>query len=329
MSNVPDIYSERGALAIHKGLERVADYAQSAWSENTIRAYKGAWDRFVRWCEDNDLESQPAHHRAVMVYLVGLADAGLSVSTVQVALAAINHAHKLGNAMEPGAHAEVKLTMRGIRRRAPRENRARPLLADQIKSIIRELGNSVRDKRDRALLTVGFAGAFRRSEIVELNWDDIEFDEERGAVIYLRQSKTDQEGHGRIVTLAYGARRSTCPVRNLKAWQTLCEDSGIVGGPVWLSIYGRTPNLRIREGARMHAEAVHRLVKRGVGLIDGESKGYSAHSLRAGFVTEAFRRGKPLEVIMRQTGHKSSDTTRRYIREEEAWRDNPSEDVGL
>jgi integrase len=175
--------------------------------------------------------------------------------------------------------------------------------------------------RDRALLLTGFAGAFRRSELVGLDRADLEFNA-RGLVITLRRSKTDQEGHGRKVALPYGSTFETCPVRSMQAW---LEESGITDGPLFRKI-NRHGQLHL---ARLCGSAVALTVKRSVRAAGLDPSKYSGHSLRSGFATAAAIAGASERAIMNQTGHQSSKMVRRYIRDGNLFRDNAAAKLGL
>ena len=175
--------------------------------------------------------------------------------------------------------------------------------------------------RDRALLLVGFAGAFRRSEIVALNVEDIAFSTD-GATVTLRRSKTDQDGAGRKVGIPYGSNPATCPVRALQAWLAA---SGITEGPLfrWIRKAGRMQH------GRLSGSAVAEIVKRHAGTAGLDTSKYAGHSLRAGLVTAAAIAGSSDRAIMKQSGHRSSAMVQRYIRDASLFRENAAAVVGL
>ena len=175
--------------------------------------------------------------------------------------------------------------------------------------------------RDRALLLVGFAGAFRRSELVGLDIADLDFNHD-GLTVTLRRSKTDQEGEGRKVGLPYGSNPSTCPVRSLQAW---IEASAIEAGPVFRSVnrHGRL------QPDRLSDKAVALVVKRRAEAAGLDPSRYAGHSLRAGLATAAANAGVSERAIMAQTGHRSVQMVRRYIRDGSLFRENAAAKVGL
>jgi integrase len=175
--------------------------------------------------------------------------------------------------------------------------------------------------RDRALLLLGFAGAFRRSELVGLDVTDLELSS-GGLVVTLRRAKTDQEGRSRRVGIPYGSSERTCPVRSLQAW---LDSARISDGPVFRSLdkFQRVQNRRLSD------KAVARIVKRRAAAVGLDPARYAGHSLRAGLATSAAAGGASERVIMAQAGHRSADMVRRYIRGGNLWRENAASLAGL
>jgi integrase len=176
------------------------------------------------------------------------------------------------------------------------------------------------DIRDRALLLVGFAGAFRRSELVGLNVEDLEFNE-NGLVVHLRRSKTDPEGRGRKVGIPYGLAPATCPVRAVEAWVQVLQ---IVEGPLFRAVdrHGRI------HASRLTPQSVALVVKKRTAK-EGIEGDYAGHSLRAGLATAAAAAGVPERAIMAQTGHRSLTTLRKYIRDGSLFLENAAAKIGL
>jgi hypothetical protein len=204
----------------------------------------------------------------------------------------------------------VRTVLRGIRRvHARPQSRVAPLVVEELLAICERLGDSLRDIRDRALLLVGFAGAFRRSELVAVDVEDIE-KAAAGVVINIRRSKTDQECHGRKVAIQYG-HSALCPVQALDRWLSV---SGIASGEIFRPVSrGGTAIAR-----RLSTEAVASIIKRHVELLGRDPSRYSGHSLRAGFASSAAKAGMPTWRIKAQTGHRSDTMLALYIREAEA-----------
>jgi integrase len=234
---------------------------------------------------------------------------------------AINREHRVANLPPLGDNPALREVLTGIRRThgtAPRQVSA--ILTDDLRAMLAATPDSLRGQRNRALLLLGFAGAFRRSELVALNVEDLEF-QRNGVVVTLRRSKTDQEGESRRVGVPYGSTELTCPVRALQSWLELAD---ITKGAVFRAV-DRHGNL----GNRLGDHAVARLVKEHAALVGLDPARYAGHSLRAGLATSAADGGASDRAIMRQTGHRSSAMVNRYVREGRLFRDNAALLAGL
>jgi integrase len=175
--------------------------------------------------------------------------------------------------------------------------------------------------RDRALLLLGFAGAFRRSELVSLDVEDLEFSR-AGLVVRLRRSKTDQEGQGRRIGVPRGQRAETCP---LMALQAFLKAASIESGPLFRGVNRHGQLLQ----GRLSDRAVALVVKRRVEAVGLDPERFAGHSLRAGLATSAAAAGASERAIAKQTGHKSMAVLRRYIRDGDLFRDNAAAAVDL
>jgi integrase len=296
-------------------VEAARGFADAATADNTRRAYARQWAAFVAWCEANRLEALPALPATVALYATHLAESGRKVATVEQAVAAITAAHRAAGHASPREDAGLRLVLRGIRRTvgvAQRE--AAPVLAGHLRAMLKELPATLAGARDRALLLVGFAGAFRRSELVALTVSDATFTPD-GLELRIRRSKTDQEGRGRLVAIPYSGTPDLCPVRALRAW---LEASAIAEGPLFREVtrHGHVAT------APLTGRSLSRIVKRAATAAGLDASRFSGHSLRAGFVTQAKLKGKAEDAIMRQTGHRSVAMVRKYDRRAELWRDN-------
>lgn len=307
------------------GLVDVArGYAQASKADNTRRAYGHDWRDFVRWCEGHRLQALPAAPATLCLYLSALAESGRKASTIERRLAAISQAHQAaGHVPSPTLDWPVRTVMSGIRRRlgtAPDQKAA--LETDQLRRLLTATSEeTLGGRRDRALLLLGFAGGFRRSELVALDVGDLE-ETEHGLRVRLRRSKTDQEAEGDVKGIPWGSHLETCPVRAVRAWR---EASAITEGPLFRAVdrHGRLGSGRL--GDRAAAEVVKRAAQR-AGL---DPSLYAGHSLRAGHATSAAAGGAPERAIMRQTGHRSLQTLRGYIRSGTIWRENAAAYLGL
>lgn len=302
-------------------IDKAREYIGNAKASNTKRAYASDWRHFSAWCEVHGISSLPSSPESVCLYLTNLAST-CRVSTIQRRLAAIGQAHQAGGHESPTANILVRNLMSGIRReKGVRQHGKAPILIDDLRKMVLSLPASEAGVRDRAILLLGFAGAFRRSELVSLDCEDVAFEKE-GAVITLRRSKTDQEGAGVKKAIPYGNNGATCPVLALREWLTV---AGISEGAVFRGIdrHGTMTD------KRLSGRAVALIVKRTAKAVGIDPERFSGHSLRAGLVTQAAINGASESSIMSQTGHKSVAMVRRYIRDGNLWRDNPAGKVGL
>ena len=186
-------------------------------------------------------------------------------------------------------------------------------MKEDLFAVLAATGETLKDSRDRALLLIGFAGGFRRSELVAINCSDVER-VRQGIVVHVRRSKTDQEGVGRKIGIPHGRTR-WCPVTALTEW---IESAGIDDGPVFRPVdrHGYV------DGARLSGEAVSLVIKSRVMAAGLDPVQYSGHSLRAGLATSAAAAGVSSWKIRQQTGHASDAMLARYIRDGELFVDN-------
>ena len=292
-------------LALEPLRQRARDYARAARADNTWSTYESQWKRFAAWCEINRLAALPAAPDTVGLYCTHLADLGRRPSSMDVALAAISKVHRLAGHPSPRGHVVVSEIRAGIRRRlgtSPR--RVDPLLADELRTLARLHGDRLHDVRDRALLLLGWAGALRRSELVALNLADLR-PVARGLVLFLRFSKTDQEGSGVEVPILRG-RPGSCPVAAVETW---IARAGLTTGPLFVGIRGRTITAR-----RLTGGDVGRILKRRAPAIGLDPVRFGAHSLRAGFITSAALAGRPEWAIQAQSRQRTAEITRGYVR---------------
>jgi integrase len=294
---------------VERLFESAKEHASDAKAENTKRAYRSDWRQFEEWSAGLHVSPLPATPEVTAAYVTHLAEMGRKPSSIDRALVAISQAHKLaGYNPSPTASVAVHETLKGIRRKLRTAQRqAAPLLVGHIRRIVELLPDNLSGIRDRAVLLVGFAGGFRRSELVGLDIEHITYVPE-GFVITLTSSKTDQEGQGRKLGIPFGRKNDTCPVRALRAWLNAAD---IDSGPLFRSVsrHGHAGKSRLSD------KAVVFIVKRAVELAGYDPNQFSGHSLRSGLASSAAQAGKSERQIMAQTGHRSEKMVRRYIRE--------------
>ena len=278
-------------------------YLRASVSESTRKAYRSDLAHFETWGG-----AIPAAPSMVASYLAAHADR-LSVATLVRRVATISKAHEAKGLPNPCRSEIVRATLRGIKRlHGTAQREAKPLLREDLFLALDAMGDSPKDVRDRALLLLGFAGGFRRSEVVGLDRGDVEH-VRQGLVVTLRRSKTDQEGAGRKIGLPHGRTRY-CPVAALDAWFGL---SGIEVGPIFRPI-DRHAHIHPE---RLSGDAVSGVIRERLAAAGIDSTGFSGHSLRAGFATSATQAGVSTIKIRAQTGHASDAMLARYVRDGE------------
>ena len=286
---------------------RAAEFARRSRSAATERAYRSDWADFSGWCDRAGVSPLPAAPATVGAYLSDRAGL-LKVATLNRRIAAITVAHRTAGLGLDSGHPAIARVLAGIRRAYGTQQQAKTaILTEDLRRVVRALPTTtLAGVRDKAVLLVGFAGAFRRSELAALDLGDISLSG-AGLVITIRRSKTDQEGAGRQVGIPRARKSSvTCPVAALEAW--LGERSELTNSEaLFLGVcHGRPTD-------RLSGKAIARIVKRAVTRVGFDPSKFAGHSLRSGFATSAARGGADLAFIMQQTGHKSADVARRYV----------------
>ncbi len=285
----------------------VQDLLHASIADNTRRAYRSDIAHFLA-CGG----SIPSTPELVAAYLADWAGR-LAVASLARRVASISRAHTSLGLKSPTRSDLVLATLKGIRRKyGIAQHQVAPILREDLIAMVTDLSGT-KGIRDRALLLLGFAGAFRRSEVVSLDVEDLKF-LDRGLLVNLRRSKTDQEGEGRKLGIPF-ARGAMCPVRATKAW---LEHAGIDTGAIFR-------RLSRREGIsadRLSSNAVAEIVKHRASQIGLDPSRYSGHSLRAGLITSAARLGVSVWKIKAQSGHRSEAMVSRYVRDEDLFTNN-------
>ena len=288
-------------------------------AENTVRAYKSDFTDFSLFCTKNGFKSLPSEPKIVSLYLTHLSTHEIKMSTLKRRLVSIGVIHKLKGHYLDTKHPSIIENIMGIRRRKGSVQKGKkPILINNLKELINVIDQQKEDEikkyRDRSIILIGFAGGFRRNEIVSLNYDDLDFVVE-GVKINLRKSKTDQFGEGSIKGLPYFDNSQYCPVVSIKKW---IEISKIYSGPLFRR-FKKGSNLSEN---RLTDQTVALLIKKYLQLAGIDNKNYSGHSLRSGFATAAAESGAEERSIMAMTGHKSTEMVRRYIKEANLFKNN-------
>ena len=273
---------------------------------NTLRAYKADFNDFSAFCSKNGLTSIPTEPKILSLYLTHLSSTS-KFSTLKRRIASISVIHKMKGHYLDTKHPVIMENLHGIKRvRGSKQKAKKPILINELKVIINKIYHTNQPERkkirDTALILVGFSGGFRRSELVDLDHDDIEFVSE-GVKIFVKRSKTDQSGEGMTKAIPYFNNKLFCPVTNLKKW---IDYSEIKSGKIF----------------DISDKSVALIIKKYVSLSGFDEKRYGAHSLRSGFATSAAEFGAEERNIMAMTGHKTTQMVRRYIQEANLFKNN-------
>ena len=302
----------------------------SALANNTRIAYDKSWQCFEDYCKGKRINPFSATPEEVADFLIELATLPspksgktLSMGTVALYRSGINKKYSEASKISPANHPKVNAVLKGLSRmKGTASRQVKALREHHIKKMLDQCGDTLIGLRDAAIIVIGFAGALRRSEICSLTMDDIEFikplkgGNPKKMFIYVRRSKTDQQGKGQKIAIPEG--KYLKPIQRLQDW---LQASGIAQGHLFQTMK-RGGKLR---GQPMHHSDIPRLVKHYAGLIGLNSKDVSGHSLRAGFVTSAAVHHARLDKIMEITRHSNPQTVMRYIRDADCFRDHAGE----
>jgi integrase len=289
------------------------DYASKEKAASTRKAYEADWDIFRAWCGKLRVCPLPAAPDVVRAHLAWMADNGKSPSSIGRRTSAIKYAHELAGYETPTKDKRVKVTVAGIRRDSNFISRRKAAAThDKIRAMLDTCDNTMTGIRDRALLAFGFAGAFRRSELIALRVENLA-EEPDGLRVRIAKSKTDQEAKGQEIVIPRGAKIR--PVEVVQAW---LQAANISEGLVFRRLH-RYGAVRA-QGLTGHMVA--RIVKRRCRLAGLDPTEFSGHSLRAGFLTSAAEAGASVFKMMEVSRHKSVDVLSGYVRNANLYRDH-------
>ena len=298
--------------------EETLNNLKSSKAINTLRAYKSDFRDFRAFCAKHGFYSLPTEPKIVSLYLTNLSKKS-KMSTLKRRLVSISMVHRLKGHYLDTKHPIIIENLMGIKRvKGSIQKGKKPILINHLKSIINVIDqqeiNEIKKSRDKTIVLVGFGGGFRRTELISIDHEDLEFVPE-GVKITLKRSKTDQFGEGMVKGLPYFSNELYCPVINLKKWLEL---SNIKSGP----IFRRFVKGLVLTNNRLTDQSVVLIIKDYLNLAGIENKNYSGHSLRSGFATVAAESGADERSIMAMTGHKTTQMVRRYIREANIFKNN-------
>ena len=282
-------------------------------SENTLRAYSSDYKDFSTFCIKNNFCSLPTDPKIIALYLTHLSQSS-KFSTLKRRIASISVVHKLKGHYLDTKHPLIVENLLGIKRKNGSNQKAKkPILINDLKVIIDTIDKlnikKLRKLRDKALILIGFAGGFRRSELVDINYEDIDFVRE-GVKIFIKRSKTDQSGEGMIKAIPSFNNTKYCPVLHLEDWMTNKEEKK---GKIFT----------------LSDKSVALIIKKYANLSGLEGEKYAGHSLRSGFATSTAESGAEERNIMAMTGHKTTQMVRRYIKEANLFKNNALNKIKL
>ena len=291
---------------------------QKSKADNTLKSYAADWNDFADWCELKKVSPLPCLPETIVNYINDLAD-DAKANTVARRITAISENHIAAgySSTNPAKDGLVRNAMRAIRREKGTFQKGKaPILMETIELLAECFeGNGLRTLRDKAVILLGFAGAFRRSELVAVKVEDISF-VPQGMVIFIPQSKGDQLGHGSQIAIPYAPDPKCCAVVAVKQW---IQAAGLYSGPLF---HPFKRNGEIRD-CQLSDKSVALIVKKYVARLGLNAAEFAGHSLRRGFATSAAQHDLDTLSIMRQTRHKSEKMVHRYIAQGNLFKQNP------
>lgn len=287
-------------------------------ADNTERAYDCNYHLFREWCLDMQLSPLPASRDTMSLYAAYLLEEKrYRVSTVRVKLCGVAHRHRIEGYANPFDYAIREMLHNAARIRRERQQFKQAITIEHVRRAALLLAqDDPRSIRDRTVFVLGFALGWRRSEVVSLDYADVTFST-RGVILYLARSKTDQTGKGRTVSIPFGEREDTCPVRNLERW---IEARGRWRGALFCGISRCSNVLERRVTGHWMCRKIQEILAR---IGEEKPRAFGAHSLRAGMITTAAENGADPIAIMQRTGHESIGSVMRYIRPAQGFRLDP------
>lgn len=301
---------EREAELVRKTIA----YEQSALAANTRRTYSVLWDKFAKWCDSNGLQALPASAETVAIFLASIGESA-SFSTIDCSIAAIERVHAQSKLSITGNQDLYRRVRKGIRREHKGSQilkQGKALSLVEMTMLCRNAATSAKDKRDRALITMGFFGALRRSELVGMDVEHLEFTDQGLALVLLQTKTSDTPVR---IYLTPTRDECICPVRALRDWLT---HSGITSGPVFRPLN----RAGIPGERRLTGHAVSIILK------DRFGEEYSGHSLRRGLITAEAEKGVPVHRIQQHSRHKSADMVMRYVERVDGFENSAAATLG-
>ncbi len=304
---------------------RIRHLVEASVASETRRAYASRLKRFVNWCNEKGFSSTyPIEAEILAMYITDMAGDGLSNATITQTMAAVSTTHKAQGLNSPTESLLVKKVLKGFRREYGTAHKKHDAATVEV---VRYLLNSIPDDnspknvRDKAIIALGFAGAFRRSELCAIDVEHLKWvfrGTQEILLIEVVRSKADQEGRGMTKAIFPSKDTPYSPTELLKRWLKIRGSEG--------ALFTRILKGEHITEERLTPQSVRLIVKHTAAKA-GLSLDLTAHSLRSGFVTTAIRQGKTERSIMNQTGHRSTQVLREYFLREDAIEDNAADNI--
>ena len=300
---------------IHELERQTIQNIKSSKSHNTLRAYKSDIKSFEKFCANLNFKSLPTNAKTVSLFITELSKYS-KLSTIKRKLAAIKVTHSLANEYIDIKHPVINENLNGLKKKLGTFQKSKkPIMLNDLRSIIVEIEKEKEIKiklRNKALILIGFSGAFRRSELVAVELEDIDFVKE-GVKIFIKKSKTDQSGEGMVKAIPYFNNVNFCPVLSLSNWIEFLKKTKNISAKVF----------------DMSDKNVALIVKKYALKVGLSPEKYAGHSLRSGFATSTAATGAEERQIMAMTGHKSNQMVRRYIQESDLFKNNALNKISI
>jgi site-specific recombinase XerD len=293
--------------------EETLNNLRNSKAKNTLRAYKADYKDFALFCSKNNFQSMPTQPKIMALYLTHLSKTS-KYSTLKRRLASISVLHKMKGHYVDTKHPIIMENLMGIKRvNGSNQKGKKPILINDLKRLIEVIDQSLekdlRKTRDKAIILIGFSGGFRRSELVSIEYEDLDFVVE-GVKIFVKRSKTDQSGEGMTKAIPYFKNDAFCPVIALKNWIELSQ-------------------IKKNKIFNISDKGVALIIKKYANLAGLDAQKYAGHSLRSGFATSTAESGAEERTIMVMTGHKSTEMVRRYIKDANLFKNNALNKIKL
>ena len=306
-------------------IQKANDLIRAAKAPSTRKAYQSDFRIFESWCASHGLASLPSAPQTIALYIASCVVARLAPATIARRLASISKAHQAAgfeNSPASTKYFVVGEVLKGARRTLGVAQKCKdPLLLNDVVRLIVACPKNLLGLRDRALILISIAGAFRRSELCAMTVSDLCFSAS-GLVVNIPSSKADQEQAGEKVAIVFGEHKDTCPIKALREYLSAAN---ITEGAVFRGV-DRHGNV---SSTVLHRDSIAAIFKTAAARAGMNATNIAGHSVRAGMATQAALNGSSERAIARTTRHRSRRVLRRYIRPGEMFRENASASLGL